>query len=312
MASAVLASKTGEANFQRIARLLIIGSTKLLREFFDIRCPASQLSKILQNPVTAKSLRRANLTKRQWDCLYPTPVVYGKSTDFNISLLLKLLRTVCDITPPVTGWDARPSNADQSLAADLARVKYYHDFVYSQMSQNMMEITDEEVPSICEELSGSLLRIAARISTEKRFEWQKVIDKFLKDPLVVEEGKNVQELLKLYENDTEVIKEILSEMTTSSQDLSLQTALQMQDIKNLLREELKSKSQGVQKVEHLSSEGVRRGLKGTTHRAEEPARDDMNIRDQPGEVYQSTKSLSSSAGGHQPAGGQLTVFVLEN
>ena len=72
-ADEVLRSTNGKANFQRVARLLISGGTTLLREIFDQLCPPSNLSTILQNPVTKKQLKAAKLTKPQWDCLHPSP-----------------------------------------------------------------------------------------------------------------------------------------------------------------------------------------------------------------------------------------------
>ena len=86
----VLRSSKGRDNFQHLARLLISGGTVLLREVFDIKCPPSKLRAILQNPATKKRLHKeAKLTKPQWDCLYPSPGMYGKSEDFDITLLFR-------------------------------------------------------------------------------------------------------------------------------------------------------------------------------------------------------------------------------
>ena len=98
------------------------GGTVLMSEAFDIKCPPSNLSTILQNPATKKLLKAAKLTKPQWDCLYPSPGMFGKSTDYDITLLFRLLRTICDLTPPVMGWDCFPLNTDHSFGADLVRM----------------------------------------------------------------------------------------------------------------------------------------------------------------------------------------------
>ena len=314
MATAALRSTTAEANFQSIARLVIIVGRTLLREIFDIKCSPSCLPKMLQNPDTMKRLREAHLTKSQWDCLYPAPGVYGKSADFGISLLFKLLMTICNITPPATGWNARPTNTDFSLAADLTRVKDYRDFVYDHVNQSVMKMTDVEYFSLCEEISNSLLRIAQQISTEKRGEWHKIIRNFLKDPLVVEEGKNAQELLRRYENDTEVMKELIPELTTSTQDFSVQTIFQEKAgrIKDLLREELRSKTKEVKQEENPSSKRIKGSLKGTTHVPGVAVREKFQIKDQTGEVHQSAENLTSSASGSREAGGQLKhLFFLK-
>ena len=55
----------------------------------------------------------------EWKCLYPSPGMCGKSTDFDITLLLKMFRNMCTLTPPVSGWDNLPNKTDHSPEADL-------------------------------------------------------------------------------------------------------------------------------------------------------------------------------------------------
>ena len=221
----VLSSTSGKANFYRVARLLISGGTSLLREIFDARCPPSQLAKILSAPATKRLLKGARLTKPQWDYLYPSPGVYGKSTDFDVTLLTRLLRTICSIPPPSAGWDTPPSNTDHKLAADLVRIRLLRNSVYGHVSQTM-EIADEEFPRLWQEISKVLFRIAGHFGHEKQQEWQKAIDKFLKDPLTEKDDINVDELKRWYENDIEV-KKALGELKDATQEgmAHLETAL---------------------------------------------------------------------------------------
>ena len=209
----VLHSTPGKANFQRVTRLLISGGTTLLREIFDIRCPPSDLPRILKNPATKKKLAAAKLTRPQWDCLYPSPGTYGKSEDFDVTLLFRLLRTICNLIPPSTGWDALPASTDHSLVADLIRIKYYRNSVYGHVDKHM-EIRDDEFPSLWQEISKALLGIADQINTKKKDEWQKAVDKFLKDPLTAQDERNVQELLYWYRTDTEA-KEYIKKLDSS-------------------------------------------------------------------------------------------------
>ncbi|KAL9959083.1 hypothetical protein ACROYT_G036165 [Oculina patagonica] len=211
----VLRSTTGKGNFQRVSRLLISGGTTLLREVFDQICPPSNLPTILKNPATEKQLKAAKLTKPQWDCLYPSPGVYGKSEDFDVTLLFRLLKTVCNLTPPTTGWDVLPASTDHSLEADLARVKHYRNSVYGHVNQNM-EIADDDFPSLWQNITEALVRIAGQISPTKKHEWQNAIDNFLKDPLTAEDERNALELLMWYENDIEV-KQSIEKLETSTQ-----------------------------------------------------------------------------------------------
>ena len=152
----ILRSTSGKENFQRITRLLISGGTSLLREIFDSICPPSNLPTILSNPVTKNQLKAAKLTMPQWHCLCPSPGVYGKSADFDVTLLVRLLRTICNLTPPSTGWDALPPSADHSLTADIARIKYYRNSVYGNVNQGMT-ITDDEFSTLRQEISVKFL-----------------------------------------------------------------------------------------------------------------------------------------------------------
>ena len=163
----ILCSTSEKTNFQRITRLLISGGTSLLREIFDSIHPPSHLAKILSNPVTKNKLKSAKLTMPQWHCLCPSTGVYGKSADFDVTLLFRLLRTICNLTPPVTGWDALPASTDHSLTADIARIKYYRNSVYGHVNQGM-EITEDEFPTLWLEISEALVRIAGQISPARK------------------------------------------------------------------------------------------------------------------------------------------------
>ena len=204
----ILCSTSGKTNFQRIARLLISGGTSLLREIFDFICPPSHLPTILSNPVTKNQLKGAKLTKPQWHCLCPSPGVYGKSADFDVTLLFRLLRTICSLVPPVTGWDALPACTDASLTADIARIKYYRNAVYGHVNQGM-SITDDEFQTLWQEISESLVRIAGQISPARKTAWQGAIAKYLTDPLTNEDERNLQELEAWYKSDMDIKKSIM-------------------------------------------------------------------------------------------------------
>ena len=106
----LLCSNVGKANFQRLTRLLITGGTALLRELFDMFCPPNDLPQLLKNPTTMSKLKAAKLTKPQRDCLNPSSGVYGKSVEFDVTLLFKLLRTLFGLIPPAKRLGCSTSN----------------------------------------------------------------------------------------------------------------------------------------------------------------------------------------------------------
>ena len=295
----VLRSTSGKGNFQRLARLLISGGTALLRDVFDQICPPSNLPKVLHNPAKEKQLKSAKLTKPQWDCLYPSPGTYGKSEDFDVTLLFRLLRTICNLIPPATGWDALPSSTDHSLAANLARIKYYRNSVYGHVSQNM-EITDEEFLQLWQDIREALVGIAGQISPAKKHEWQKAIDNFLRDPLTAEDERNVEELLLWRRNDMEVKESIEKLKVTTREGMKhLEKSLEVvQEGLEGTAHEIEKKGQFVENAVKEEAKGIKDKLgelKTATQNVQCLVRDEaQDIKDQlGGELKTTTQNVQS-------------------
>ena len=205
-ADEALSTTDEKANFQRLTRLLMRGGLALLRDVFDSIHPPANLPAVLGNPAiksNLQTLRGKVLTHPEWDCLYnPSgPGTYGKSTDFDISLLCKLLRAICSLTPPATGWDSLPNSTDHSLEADLVRIKFYRNKIYGH--NHSMEISNADFENLWMEISEALLRIAGRINSAKRGEWKKSIKTFFHEPLTPDAKKCVDELRLWYIMDME-------------------------------------------------------------------------------------------------------------
>ena len=206
---ALCATKRKE-NFQRLSRLLFCGSVRLLREKFDSIHSPSDLPLTLDDPATRDSLKRANLFKEQWDCLYPSPGTFGKSADFDITLMFRLFRTICNLTAPLnTGWNNSPESKDTSLEADLVRIKNYRNSV---AHNSKMEITDDELRDLWNEISEVLLRIAGTMGDAKRDEWKKAIDGLLTAPLTTEAQRYVNDLQLWYKNDMDRVKDAVEQV----------------------------------------------------------------------------------------------------
>ncbi|XP_020611944.1 uncharacterized protein LOC110050366 [Orbicella faveolata] len=199
-------------NLQQLIRLLIYGGTTLLREKFDSIHSPSDLPSKLGDPAIKTKLRRAGLTNLGWKCLYPSPDTFGKSADFDITMMFKLFRTICNLTEPATRWYNLPNSTDHSLEADLVRIKYYRNYIYGHNSK--MEIMESEFRNLWKEISEALLRIAGSINQAKRDEWNKAIDKLLNDPVVPEAHRYIEERNLWYKNDREIkglVKQRLNE-----------------------------------------------------------------------------------------------------
>ena len=116
MASApTLAPSTKETtNYARLCRLLVDGGTKALRYTFDkFHSPANPFNILKASSPehsTLQSLRSKRIINAtQWGKLYPSPPSSVTSEDFDITLLVVLLRNICGLAAPATGWDSLPS-----------------------------------------------------------------------------------------------------------------------------------------------------------------------------------------------------------
>ena len=213
-----------KANFQRLVRLLMCGGLALLREVFDIFCTPANLPAVLGNSAIKKQLetlkRKRVLTFNEWQCLYKPsgPGKYGKSVDFDISLLGKLLREICNLTPPATGWDILPNSTDHSLEADLVRIKIYRNKIYGHA--HTMGIKDAEFGKLWMEIKEALLRIASSISRTKSDEWKKAIEESFHEPLTPDAKKCVEDLQSWYLMDMET-KEKLEKVDENTQQVQI-------------------------------------------------------------------------------------------
>ena len=213
-----------KANFQRLTRLLMRGGLALLKEVFDSIHPPPNLPAVLSNPAIKAQLqilrRNRVLTHPEWNCLYnPSgPGTYGKSTDFDISLLCKLLRAICSLTPPITGWDNLPNSTDHSLGADLVRIRIYRNTIYGH--NHSMEMTTADFEKLWMEISEALLRIASSISSAKRDEWKKSIQSFFHEPLTPDAQENVLQLRVWYRKEMET-KDKVEELTEEVKQMKI-------------------------------------------------------------------------------------------
>ena len=221
MASATDAEKAlratkGKENFQRLSRLLMCGGVRLLRDKFDSIHSPSDLPLTLDDTATRDCLKKANLFKEQWDCLYPSPGTFGKSTNFDITLIFRLFKTICNLTEPVTGWNNSPNSTDISLEADLVRIKDYRNSIYGHNSK--MEITDSEFRNLWNEISEVLSRIAGSMGAAKQDEWKNAIDALLTAPLTTEAQRYVDELQFWYMEVKDSVEQVNADVRQQQQD----------------------------------------------------------------------------------------------
>jgi len=125
--SSVYALSEEKTNGTRLARLLVDGGTHVLRKVLHSVYPPAALQHVLNNHLpTLKSLKsRRVIFGDQWKKLFPSSGAPPDSKAFDITLLHLLLREICPLKVPSTGWNEMPANGDVSLEANLVRIKCF-------------------------------------------------------------------------------------------------------------------------------------------------------------------------------------------
>ena len=155
-ASSPLASSREKINGSKLNRLLIDGGTTVLRKTFDRYHPPANLASDLNTnySILNNLFRKRVLNKHQWDELFPSGGGVPDSNRFDITLLFLLLTTICGLSPPLTGWHTKPSPGDNSLEANLARVKFFRNVLYGHV--NSTGVDETSFSSFWQEISTTL------------------------------------------------------------------------------------------------------------------------------------------------------------
>ena len=154
-----LASSPEKTNGNKLSRLLIDGGTTVLRNIFDHYHPPANLASDLNSnySILNNLLRRRVLNGHQWDKLFPSGGGLPDSNTFDITLLFLLLTNICGLSPPLTGWHTKPSPGDNSLEANLARVKFFRNELYGHVTSTAFDAAI--FSSLWQEISAALLSL---------------------------------------------------------------------------------------------------------------------------------------------------------
>ena len=207
-----LTSTKEESNYAQLCQILVTLGSGVLRETFDRIIPPQNLQKHLkdyQSHDTLRSLRKQRvLTSKQWGQLYPDCASPVSSKDFDPTLLMVLLRTVCKLTPPTAGWDAPPHAVDISHEADIARVRYFMNIVLRNAEK--ARVSDVVSVTYCENIREMLVRLGGA-------RYGDAMDKIMHqktDPITEEHYK---ELLKQWKKNEDYIKGKMNELDSATE-----------------------------------------------------------------------------------------------
>ncbi|KAL9984426.1 hypothetical protein ACROYT_G006715 [Oculina patagonica] len=209
MASAAsTASSTKETtNYARLCRLLVDVGTQALRDTFDaIHAPANLHTVLAGNKTTLQSLRaRKIINPTQWGKLFPAIPISVSTAHFDTTLLMVLLRNVCGLPSPATGWDTLPAVTDVSREADIARVKYFRNTVYGHAEQATVD--DATFNTNWQDIRDTLVRLGG-------VQYRAAIDNLETECMDLEIEDHYRELLSQWKKDEDNVKDKLDEIGT--------------------------------------------------------------------------------------------------
>ena len=214
-----LQSTLERSNFQRLSTLLVVGGTATLLKLLESKLPpGTNLQDFLADPKIKLSIIR-HLTRPQKELLYPplgTSEVESRNLD--ISIIFKLLRNACGMTEPPKGWDQLPDETDESLEADMARIKFYRNSVYGH--NPFMTISCDQFLVVWKAISDALVRIAGHVSTACKSQLQAQIVKLMWEPADQRQvNEQIEILVKWAEEEREERKDIKTILTNQSEIL---------------------------------------------------------------------------------------------
>ena len=200
------ASSTKETtNYARLCRLLVDIGTQALRDTLDaIHAPGNLHSVLAAKKPTLQYLRKKKIINQiQWRKLFPAIPNLVSSHDFDTTLLMVLLRNLCGLTAPLTGWDALPAVTDLSREADIARVKYFRNTVYGHAKN--ASVDDVKFNDHWRDIRDTLVRLGG-------VTYKTAIDDLRNECMDPEIEDCYMELLGEWKRDDDNIKDQLNEI----------------------------------------------------------------------------------------------------
>ena len=162
--SSVYDTSEEKTNGLRLVRLLFDGGTAILRKFLYSVYPPEHLQVVLKkNKAKLQRLKsKGVIFSTEWEMLFPPSGDPPSAEVFDITLLHLLLRNICYLTAPSTGWHEMPPHDDDSPEANIVRIKCYRNDLShrasTEISKGEFEDIWTKISLAIEALEGSVLR----------------------------------------------------------------------------------------------------------------------------------------------------------
>ncbi|XP_067029230.1 nucleotide-binding oligomerization domain-containing protein 2-like [Acropora muricata] len=199
------ASTQENTNYARLCRLLVDVGCTVLRDTFDSVHPPANLHVVLSSPSVfskLQSLRKKRvLNPSQWGKLFPAVASSVSSANFDVTLLMVLLRNICGLTPPVStcSWDQLPPDSDDSTEANIVRIKWYRNDVYGHTTK--ASVDDATFNDMWQKIGSAVLALGSGYRT--------VVNRLKTECMDPGAEAHYEKLLSDWKKDDDSIKEML-------------------------------------------------------------------------------------------------------
>lgn len=216
--SAAASPNNEKNNYIRLSMLLVDIGTDVLRLVFDSIHPPSTLHAVLNSSRVHSDLQRLRTNRvlytSQWETLYP-PIGGSAvtSNNFDITLLFLLLRNICNLIPPLTGWTNDPSPTDHTMAADLVRIKKYRNEIYAHKAR--MALSEHEFQYLWTETEAALIRLGRACTVD----FTPRIQRLRVEALDADKEKYVNVLLQSWEEGEDRILDAMQNLALDNEQI---------------------------------------------------------------------------------------------
>ena len=208
--SACSSSSPSSGKWLRLARLLIDEGRNVLKEFFLISIHPEKLENTLKKNST--KLKRLKLKRvicdDDWEKLFPASGDPPNADEFDITLLHLLIREFSNLPKPAKGWHKLPDETDDSIQANIARIKCFRNELSHRSSTAICESEFEEKWNL---ISSSLERIQAYIH-------KKNIQRIKNDPIDGNKCQTLEDIIKKWRQLDQEESKFIYERSSSLPD----------------------------------------------------------------------------------------------
>lgn len=183
----------GHTNLARVAQMVLGPCTYVLRDVLKKEISPSDL----KTKVRAYIAKKKTQNKKPRINQDQETLVYGQDySEFDVTLLYFLLRSMCSIKPHSEKWGNEPQPLDKTLSANIERIRLIRNEDYGHSSQR--SISDEDFEKKYQDIKNIVQELEKYLGSSTKH--QDEVNELKTCPMdPTQSEKNIKELLDLRE-----------------------------------------------------------------------------------------------------------------